>query len=179
MIKSMAKFSLILLSLVWVIGCSGFSLNDRNKDLSYDQLIDYVDQYWFEGTAVNFTVEQEEDLEDLHLLLLSYQSDASSPLVNGLAVFKRLQNNKYKYVIFDQSPIWSSQIVVLLANKGTSHEKKYGLFFGILTDEQPAKYLITVNGDKEFTDIIEKNKYFIRAYDLNDESGFGMRPIYD
>jgi hypothetical protein len=142
-------------------------------------LIDFVDQYWFEGRAVNFTVEQEEDLEDLHLLLLSYQPDASSPQVNGLAVFKRLQNNNYKYVIFRQSSIWNSQIVVLLANEGTSYEKRYGLFFGILTDDQPTQYQITVDSDKVFTDILEKNKYFIRTYDLNDESGFSLRPIYD
>ena len=57
----------------------------------------------------------------------------------------------------------------------TGFERNYGVFYGIITDNQPTKYLI----DGELTDTFEKNKYFIRVYDLNSKSGFSMQAIYD
>ena len=94
--------------------------------------------------------------------------------MTGLAAFKRLPNDKYKYVIFLQS---SSGV---LPKELTGLEKNYGVFFGIITDNQPTKYLVTVeDSGKEFTDTFEKNKYFIRVYDLNTQHGFLMRAIYN
>lgn len=71
---------------------------------------------------------------------------------------------------------------MVLPKELTGSEKNYGVFFGIITDNdnQSTKYLITIDGSgKEFTDTLEKNKYFIRVYDLNTQSGFKMRPIYN
>lgn len=178
MIKDKAKF-LLLVGILLIIGSYGFSVytNSKeyiaNKELSYDELTKCIDQYWFQGKPIDFTIESEKDVDNSHLLLLSYQPTPNFPQVTGLAVFKLLPNNKYKYDIFFQgSP------TVLVINKGTNSEKNYGVFFGMITDNQPTKYLITVDGGKEFTDTIEKNKYVIRVYDLNKHKGFGMRPIY-
>lgn len=167
------KMPFVLVGIALVIGYYGFSAYFNNKGLLHDELTDYINQYWFQGKAINFTIELEKDVDDLHLLLLSYQQPNSIQQI-GLAVFKRLPNEKYQYDIFFQSP----PVVVLNANQGTSSEKNYGVLFGIITNNQPTKYLITVDG-KEFTDTFEKNTYFIKEYDLNTQSGISMRPIYD
>lgn len=173
MVKNKVKFSILLLiGIALVVGYYGFSAYAKSKDLSHNELTNYIDQYWFQGRPINFTIELEKDVDDLHLLLLSYQQDPNSPQVTGLAAFKRLPNDKYKYVIFLQgSP-------AVLQKELTSSEKNYGVFFGIITDNQPTKYLITVDG-KEFTDTLEQNKYFIREYDLKTQSGISVRPIYN
>lgn len=173
MIKNKAKLLLILVGAL-VIGSSVFSAYAKNKGLSHNELTNYIDQYWFQGKSINFTIELEKDVDDLHLLLLSYQPVPTFPQVTGLAAFKRLPNGKYKYVSFLQS-----SPMVLATNEGTSSEKHYGVFCGIITDNQPTKYLITVDNGKEFTDTFEKNKYFIRVYEMNTQSGISMRPIYN
>lgn len=178
MVKEKAKFLVVLVSILLIIGFYGFSVytNSKayiaNKDLKHDELTKCIDLYWFQGKPINFTVELEKDVDNLHLLLLSYHPTPNFPQVTGLAIFKRLPNNKYKYDIFIQgSPM------VFVTNEGTNSEKYYGVFFGMITDNQPTKYLITVNGGKEFTVTIEKNRYFIRVYDLNKHKGFGIRPV--
>ena len=152
-----------------VVGYYGIPAYNKNKDLSNNELTSYIDQYWFQGKPINFTIELEKDVDDLHLLLLSYQPVPSFPQVTGLATFKRLQNGKFKYVDFMQS---SSGV---LPKELTGLERNYGVFSGIITDNQPTKYLI----DGETTDTFEKNKYFIRVYDLSTESGFSMQAIYN
>lgn len=174
MVKNKAKTLFVLVGIVLVIGYNGFSAYFNNRGLSHDELTNYINQYWFQGKAITFNIELEKDVDDLHLLLLSYQQDPNSSQQTGLAAFKRLPNDKYKYDIFFQS----SPAVILNTNKGTSSEKDYGVLFGIITNNQPTKYLITIDG-KEFTDTFEKNKYFIREYDLSTQSGILMHPIYD
>ncbi|EGW36529.1 hypothetical protein [Desulfosporosinus sp. OT] len=179
MAKDKAKF-LVLVAILLIIGSYGFSVytNSKayiaNKDLTHDELTKCIDQYWFQGKPINFTIELEKDVDNLRLLLLLYQPTPNFPEVTGLAVFKRLSNNKYKYDIFIQG-----SSMVLATNEGTNLEKYYGVFSGMITDNQPTKYIITVDGGKEFTDTLEKNKYFIRVYDLNKHKGFEMRPIYN
>jgi len=172
MVKHKVKLSLALIGIALVVGYYGLSTYVSSKSLSRNELTNFIDKYWFQGKPINFTVELEKDVDDLHLLLLSYQQAPDSGQQIGLAVFKRLANDKYVYVIFFQSAP-----AVLTANEGTGSEKHYGVFFGIITDNQPTEYLITIDG-KEFTDTFEKNKYFIREYDLNTQSGMSMRPIY-
>lgn len=165
---------MILIGIVLVVGYYGFAAYTKDKDLSHNELTNYIDQHQFEGKPMNFTIELEKDVDDLHLLLLSYQQAPNSGQQTGLAAFKRLQNGKYKYVEFIQSS------GMVLPKELTGSEKNYGVLFGIITDDQPTKYLITVEGSgKEFTDTLEKNKYFIRVYDLNTEHGFLYRPIYN
>ncbi|ODA42739.1 hypothetical protein [Desulfosporosinus sp. BG] len=180
MAKDKVKFLVVLVGILLIIGSCGFSvyINSKafiaNKDLTHDELTKCIDQYWFQGKPINFIIDLEENVDNLHLLLLSYRPTPNFSQVTGLAAFKRLPNNKYRYDTFFQgSP------VVLVTNKGTNSEKDYGVFFGMITNNQPTKYLITVDGGKEFTDTLEKNKYFIRVYDLNKQKGFGMRPIYN
>ncbi|TGE39759.1 hypothetical protein E4K67_01830 [Desulfosporosinus fructosivorans] len=169
MVKNKTKLSLILIGIALLIGYYGYSTYAKSKDLSYNELTNSIEQHWFEGKPMNFTIELEKDVEDLHLLLLSYQPAPNFPQVTGLATFKRLQNGKYKYFGFMQS---SSGI---LPKELTGFERNYGVFCGIITDNQPTKYLI----DGELTDTFEKNKYFIRVYDLNSKSGFSMQAIYN
>ena len=157
-----------------IIGYYGFAAYANSKDLSHNELTNYIEQYWYEGKPMNFTIELEKDVDDLHLLLLSYQQDPISGRHTRLATFKRLQNGKYKYVDFMQSS------PMVLPKELTGGEENYGVFFGIITDNQPTEYSITVDGSgKEFADTLEKNKYYIRVYDLNTQSGFTWRPIYN
>ena len=106
MIKDKAKFLVVLVGIILIIGAYGFSVytNSKayiaNKDLTHDELTKCIDQYWFQGKPKNFTIELEKDVDNLHLLLLSYQPTPNFPQVTGLAAFKRLPNNKYKYDIF-------------------------------------------------------------------------------
>lgn len=141
MIKDKAKLLILLVGILLIIGSCGFSFytNSKayiaNKDLTHDELVKCIDQYWFQGKPINFTIELEKDIDNLHLLLLAYSPTPNFPQVTGLAVFKRLPNNKYKYDIFFQgSPS------VLVTNEGTNSEKVYGVFFGMITDDQPSKY---------------------------------------
>lgn len=169
MVKNKAKLSLVLIGIALVIGYYGFSTYAKNKDLSHNELTNYVDQHYFEGRPKNLTIELEKDVEDLHLMLFSYQLAPNSGQQTVLAAFKRLQNGKYKYFELLQS---SSSV---LPKELTGFERNYGVFYGIITDNQATKYLI----DGELTDTFEKNKYFIRVYDLNSRSGFSMQPIYN
>ena len=120
--------SLVLIAIALVIGYYGFSTYHKSKELSHNELTNYIDQYWFQGRPINFTIELEKDVDDLHLLLLSYQPVPNFPQVTGLATFKRLQNGKYKYVIFMQT---SSMV---LPKELTGSDRNYGVFFGIITD---------------------------------------------
>ncbi len=168
MVKNKAKLSLVLIGIVLVIGYYSFSTYSKSKDLSYNELTNSIEQHWFQGKPMNFNIVLEKDVDDLHLLLLSYQPVPNFPQT-GLATFKRLQNGKYKYVDFMQS---SSGV---LPKELTGLERNYGVFSGIITDNQPTKYLI----DGELTDTFEKNKYFIRVFDLNSKSGFSIQPLYN
>lgn len=134
MVKNKVKL-LLLIGIALVVGYYGFSAYVKSKGLSHNELTNYIDQYWFQDRPINFTVEIEKDVDDLHLLLLSYQQDPNSPQVTGLAAFKRLPNDKYKYIIFLQSS------PAVLPKELTSSEKNYGEFFGIITDNQPSIWL--------------------------------------
>lgn len=175
MVDNKGKLSLlVLIGIALVLGYYVSPAYDKGKNLSHNELTNYIDQYWFQGKPMNFTIELEQDVDDLHLLLLSYQPAPNFPQVTELAVFKRLPNDKYKYVLFQQSPS------TILPKELTGLEKNYGVFFGIITDNQPTKYLFTLQASgEEFTDTFEKNKYFIKVYDLNTQSGMLMRPIYN
>lgn len=173
MVKNKAKLLLLIfIGIALAVGHYGFPTYAKSKDLAHNELTNYIEKYLFEGKSINFTNEVEKDVDDLHLILLSYQQDPNFPQVTGLVAFKCLPNGKYKYVEFLQSS------PMVLPKEWTSSEKNYGVFFGIITDNQPTKYLITVDG-KEFTDTIEKNEYFIRAYDMYTQSGISIRPIYN
>lgn len=169
MVKNKAKLSLVLIGIALVIGYYSFSTYAKSKDLSYNELTNYVDQHYFEGIPKNLTIELEKDVEDLHLLLYSYQLAPDSGRHTVLAAFKRLQNGKYKFYELLQSSN------TVLSKELTGFERNYGVFYGIITDNQPTKYLI----DGELTDTFERNKYFIRVYDLNSRSGFSMQPLYN
>ena len=173
MVKNKVKMLFVLIGIALVIGYYGFSAYFNNKGLTHDELTNFINQYWFKDKPINFTIELEKDVDDLHLLLLSYQQDPNSSQQTGLAVFKRLANGRYRYEIFQQG-----STIVITTNKDTKDERNYGVFFGIINDNKPNKYLITGSG-KEFTDTFEKNKYFIREYDLKTQTGFGMQVIYN
>ncbi len=184
MLKDKARFLMVLVVILLLIGFYGFAVftNSKsyiaNKDLTHDELTKCIDQYWFQGKPINFTIELEKDVDNLHLLLLSYQPTPNFPQVTGLAVFKRLPNNKYKYDIFFQgSSLSQSSQTVVVTNEGSNLEKQYGVFYGMIADNQPTRYLFTINGGKEFIDTFKKNKYFINVYDLNHHNGFAMQPI--
>jgi len=169
MVRNKTKLSLALIGIALVIGYYGFSTYAKSKDLSYNELTNYIDQHYFEGQPKNLTIVLEKDVEDLHLMLFSYQLAPNFGQQTVVAAFKRLQNGKYKYFGLLQS---SSTV---LPKELTGFERNYGVFYGIITDNQPTKYLI----DGELMDTFEKNKYFIRVYDLNSKSGFSMQAIYD
>lgn len=169
MVKNKTKLSLVLIGIALIIGYYGFTIYTKNKDLSYNELTNYIDQHFFEGQPKNLTIVLEKDVEDLHLLLFSYQLAPNSGQQTVLAAFRHLQNGKYKYYGLLQS---SSSV---LPKEMTGFERNYGVFYGIITDNQPTKYLI----DGELTDTFEKNKYFIRIYDLNSKSGFSIQAIDD
>lgn len=164
--KKKAKLSLLLICVLLFIGYFSFTLYEKTKVLSHDELLEFIDQHYFQDKQVNLTIELEKDVDDLHLLLLSYQQDPNAAKYSGLAAFKRLPNGKYKYNVFLQSAH-----AVLPTGKGY-----YGVFSGIITNNQPTKYLITIDGN-EFTDTFERNKYFIREYYLDTQSGFSMQPV--
>lgn len=169
MLKNKAKLSLVLIGIALLIGYYGFSTYSKNKDLSHNELTNYIDQHYFERIPKNLTIELEKDVEDLHLMLFSYQLAPNSGQQTVLAAFKSLQNDKYKYFGLLQS---SSTV---LQKELTGFERNYAVFYGIITDNHPIKYLI----DGELTDAFEKNKYFIRVYDLNLKSRFSNQPIYN
>jgi len=176
-IKNKVKMSLILIGIALVIGYFGFNTRIEDRVLSHNELTNYIDQYWYQGKPIDFNIELEKDVEDLHLLLLSYQQDLNPGQQTGLAVFKRLPNGKYRYVFFAHPVISTVNTAVLTTNKGASSQTHYGVIFGIIPDNQPTKYSIIVDSGKEFTDTFEKNKYFIREYDLKTQTGFSWGPI--
>ncbi|MGC7870611.1 hypothetical protein ACPUYX_03650 [Desulfosporosinus sp. SYSU MS00001] len=183
MIKDKAKF-LVLVGILLIIGSCGFSIytNSKayiaNKELTHDELTKCISQYWFQDEQINFTIELEKDIDDLHLLLLSYQQDPNSSQKTGLAVFKRLPNGKYRYTFFAHPTLSTISTVVLTPNEGVSSKSNYGVIFGIISNNQPSKYSVTFGGN-EYTDTFEKNKYFIREYDLKTQTGFSWRSIYN
>ncbi|SHH73590.1 hypothetical protein SAMN02746098_01318 [Desulfosporosinus lacus DSM 15449] len=47
---------LVLIGIALVIGYYSFSTYAKSKDLSYNELTDYIDQHYFEGKSKNLTI---------------------------------------------------------------------------------------------------------------------------
>lgn len=170
--------SIVIIAILSYMGNNLYVRYEENRSLFHDELVEYINKYCLSDIkANNFKVVLEKDFDDVHILMLSYNTNINSNQMIGLAIFKRLTNGKYKYDRFQSDPFIINS-TVLTQNTGKKDEKNYTLFWGIITDSQPNKYIITRDG-KEFAVTFQRNKFFVEEYEMGKTNSLGMRPAYE
>lgn len=80
------------------------NLKGMYRNNSYE-LTNYIEQHWYEGKPMNFTIELEKDVDDLHLLLMSYQQDPIGQQTR-LATFNVCKMVNINMLISCKAPAW-------------------------------------------------------------------------
>lgn len=169
---------IILLIILSYKGYNFYNQYERQRPLSHDELIGYLNKYCLRNEYKNLKIEVEKDVEDSHIVLLSHD-DMNSDQAICFAVFDKLANNKYRYenCTFNIHPLTYSEVLEA-SNTQSKDPKSYYVFCGIITDNNPNKFLFEI-GDKKFTDVVEKNKFFIKVYDMGNAQSMKITPIND
>lgn len=91
----------------------------------------------------------------------------------------KLANGKYKYRIYRHFPPSLTSFGTLITSDTQSKNSKYyGFFYGIVTDNNLNKFSVTI-GENTFAEVVEKNKFFIKVYDMGNFRSMGLTRIKD
>lgn len=166
--------AIIIIALSFV-GHKFYEKIDRHRALSHNELVGYINKYCLDNEDKNLKIELEKDVDNLHVVLLSY-NDINSNQSYCLVVFDKLADSKYKYNIYEQQ---ESNINMMSAlNDQGKDSKNYGFIYGIITGDDANKFSAKI-GDKTFTEVVEKNKFFIKVYDMGNDSRMSIATIND
>ena len=177
------KIVYILLAVMLIIVLSynvynNYNQYERRRPLSHNELIGYINKYCLRNEYPNLKIEVEKDVDNSHIVLLSH-NDMNSNQAICFAVFDKLANNKYRYedCTFNIHPLTYSEVIEA-SNIQSKNPKFYYIFCGIIKGNDPNKFSLKI-GNKEFKDIIEKDKFFIKVYDMGNAQGMSIAPICD
>lgn len=170
--KKALMFFIFIVAAGFVIG--GFSyFYIKSSEINKSELLNYLSENTVKN-GYNYSIKCEEDINNEHLILYTFNKKGDSDDQIGIGVFKIISGGKYKlekYITSNQS----TGICPLSTENSSNNTLDYVVFYGNIIIGCPSKYKI-VTSKKEFIEEFKIGEYFIKYYPVIDDQGTQILP---
>lgn len=175
MISKKSNLLILFLLLILIIGFTILYLNDKQKNVSKDKLLEYIQNNLLTKNSYNMQLRKQQAIENKYIIIFTFNQNENPNELLGFAVFRIIPNNKYKLEKYSASSI-NPNIETIATQDEKGNNKNYAIFYGIITEGQPNKYKVISEG-REYIEEFKKNEYFIKEFILKEGQGVQLIPI--